>query len=277
LRLRPITCTPGPGRSTQRTMTKRCSVSSVNHRIPGTPRLSNKTALKMRGFLNCLERHTLPNSSITSESPSTNQTARKRSLSELIIIGLVVVGLHIALIAGVLAAFVGRPGNQPGPSRTMVMVFLPDDRQPPKPMRQFLEVKPQLIPPHFEVPPVTPIPVQIETVGSILATSTSASPPFERLITEAEARNPAFLRDYCNHQILSVDGAATAGTVVLMIRVEDDGHISDSKIEESSGNPSVDAATQACITEMGLFQAHLSSGHTIASWQRTHWMWSSGG
>jgi TonB family protein len=159
----------------------------------------------------------------------------------------------------------------------MVMVFVPDARQPPKPMRELMEVKAQLIRPHFEVSAVTPIPVQVETAGSILATSTSGSPPFERLITEAEARNPVFLRDYCNRQLLSVDGVAKTGTVILMIRVEDDGHISESKIEESSGNPAADAATQACITEMGVFQAHLSSGHTIASWQRAHWMWTSGG
>jgi TonB family protein len=194
-----------------------------------------------------------------------------------VVAGLVVIGLHIVLIAGVLAAFVGKPGIQPGPSRTMVIALVPDERQPPKLRRELADIKPRLIPPHFEVTAVTPIPVQVETVGSILATSTSDSPPFERLITEAEARNPAFLRDYCTRQILSVDGVAKTGTVVLMIRVEDDGHISDSKIEESSGNPNVDAATQACITEMGLFQAHLSSGHTIASWQRAHWMWTSGG
>jgi TonB family protein len=201
----------------------------------------------------------------------------KTSIVEVGVAALLALGLHALLVFGLLEAFVGRPGNQPGPSRTMVLVYLPDERQPPKRTRGLADVKPQLIPPHFDAPAVAPIPVPVETVGSILAASTSDTPPFERLITEAEARNPAFLRDYCNHQILSVDGVAKTGTVVLMIRVEDDGHISESKIEESSGSPNADAAAQGCITEMGLFQAHLSSGHTIASWQRAHWIWTSGG
>jgi TonB family protein len=201
---------------------------------------------------------------------------RARSLSQVGVVGLIVGTLHVVLVGGLLWAFIGRPGTQPGPSRTMVLLMTVDQRLTPKQAAALPEMKVQLVPPHFEAMAASPIVVPIEVVGSLLSASQPASPPFERLISEAEAQNWQVLRDFCKRQYAGNDELHQKGTVVLMIRVEADGHVSDTKIEESSGSPRLDEATQACVTEAGLFEPHHAAGKPTASWQRTHWTWSGG-
>jgi TonB family protein len=201
---------------------------------------------------------------------------RARSLSEVGVVGLIVGTLHAVLVGGLLWASIGKPGTQPGPSRTMVLLMTVNQRMTPKQPTTLSEMKVQLIPPHFEAIPVSPISVPIETVGSVLRSSQPTSPPFERLISEAEAENPQLLRDFCKRQYFDNGALRQMGTVVLMIRVEADGHVSDTKVEESSGSPRLDEATQACLTEVGLFEPHHTSGKPTASWQRTHLTWSGG-
>jgi TonB family protein len=201
---------------------------------------------------------------------------RARSLSEAGLVGLIVGTLHVVLVAGLLWTFIGRPGTQPGPSRTMVLLMTLNQRLTPKQPTVLREIKVQLIPPHFEVMAVSPISVPIEVVGSLLNTSQPVSPPFERLISEAEAQNPQLVRDFCKREYAGNGELRQRGTVVLMIRVEADGHVSDTKVEESSGSSRLDEATQACLTEAGLFEPHHSAGKPAASWQRTHWTWSGG-
>lgn len=184
-----------------------------------------------------------------------------------------VIVLHLGLVGGLLTAFVGRAGIEPGPSRTMVVLLTPDEHLPAKRVEPITNVKVQLIPPHFEAPALSPIPVAIESAGSILKAAPPASPPFERLISEAQAENPKFLQQFCAQQVREVTGSDPRGTVVMMIRVEADGHVSDSKIEESSGEPGPDGVVQACITGVGVFEAHHSGPGTVASWQRIHWTW----
>lgn len=202
--------------------------------------------------------------------------SRARSLSQVGAVGLVVGTLHMVLVGGLLWAFVGRPGTQPGPSQTMVLLMTVNQRLTPEQPAALRETKVQLIPPHFEAVPVTPIPVPVEVVGSLLNTSQVVSPPFERLISEAEAQNPQVVRDFCKREYAGNRELRQRGTVVLMIRVEADGHVSDTKVEQSSGSPSVDEATQACLTEAGIFEPHHAAGKPTASWQRTHWTWSGG-
>jgi TonB family protein len=191
-------------------------------------------------------------------------------------VGLIVGTLHVVLVGGLLWAFVGRPGTQPGPARTMVLLMTINQRLTPKQPAALYEMKVQLIPPHFEAMAVSPIIVPIEVVGSLLSASQPASPPFERLISEAEAQNPQLVRDFCKRQYFGNGALRPMGTVVLMIRVEADGHVSDTKVEESSGSSRLDEATRACLTEAGLFEPHHAAGKPTASWQRTHWTWSGG-
>jgi TonB family protein len=155
----------------------------------------------------------------------------------------------------------------------MVLLMTPDQRLEPK-LDPVIRVKLQLIPPHLDIPAVSPIPVAIETPGSILKRGGPAGPTFERRISEAQAQNGEFLQQYCSQEARQVTGTDPSGTVVLMIRVEADGRVSDSRIEESVGASGRDEIAQSCITQMGVFEPHRKGDQTVASWQRIHWTWS---
>lgn len=189
-------------------------------------------------------------------------------------IGMAVIALHGLLVAALLAAFIGRPGLQPGPSATMVLLRMPDERLPPRPRPAPAPLHIQPIPPHFEMIALTPIPVALEAAGAALNASQTGSPPFERLIPEAQAQNPDSLREFCGRLAhLESDGLTDSRTVVLMIRVEPDGRVSDSKVEQSSGSAHLDEVAQTCVSEAGVYEPRHLGMATVASWQRTHWVW----
>ena len=60
---------------------------------------------------------------------------------------------------------------------------------------------------------------------------------------------------------------------MMLVRIEPDGHVSDTTIEESSGSSRLDRVTQACVMA-GAFEPTRSGWRTIPSWQRVHWNWS---
>jgi len=171
------------------------------------------------------------------------------------------------------SAFIGKAGVQPGPSRTMVMLLIPNERLPPRQVKAVAILKLQPISPHFEMRAASPITVAVESPGSVLKTADRGSPPFERLISEAQAQNGKFLQQYCAQEVRQATGTDPSGTVVMMIRVEADGHVSDSKVEESGGAPGTDQVVQSCIGEVGVFEAHHKGDETVPSWQRIHWAW----
>lgn len=189
-------------------------------------------------------------------------------------IGMAVIALHALLVAALLAAFVGHPGLLPGPSATVVLLTVPDGRLLSRPLPAPSPVHLQPVPPHFEMPALTPIPVPVEVVGAALNASPVGSPPFERMIPEAQAQNPDSLREFCGRLAhLESEGPTDSRTVVLMIRVEPDGRVSDSKVEQSSGSAHLDEAAQTCVREAGLYEPHHAGMAAVASWQRIHWIW----
>ena len=100
------------------------------------------------------------------------------------------------------------------------------------------------------------------------------SPPFEQLVVEAKPQDDSGLRDFCvNSFPPSARELKEQGTVVLLIRIEPDGHISDMKLEESSGSIRLDRVTQACVVS-ALFEPHRAGLRAVGSWQRIHWTWS---
>ncbi len=189
-------------------------------------------------------------------------------------VGMAVIALHGLLVAVLVAAFVGHPGLQPGPSATMVLLTVPDERLPPRPLPTPPPLNIQPVPPHFEMTALTPIPVTVEVVGAVLNASHAGSPPFERLIPEAQAQNPGTLREFCDQLAHSESDESTSSrSVVLMIRVEPDGRVSDSRVEQSSGSAHLDEVTQTCVSEAGAYEPRHVGIAAVASWQRTHWTW----
>lgn len=189
-------------------------------------------------------------------------------------IGMAVIAWHGLLVAALVATFVGHPGLLPGPSATMVLLRTPDERLPPRPRPAPPPVHIQPVPPHFEMTALTPIPAPVEAVGAALNASQAGSPPFERLIPEAQAQNPNSLREFCGRLAhLESEGPTDSRTVVLMIRVEPDGRVSDSKVEQSSGSAHLDEVAQTCVSEAGVYEPRHAGTAAIASWQRIHWIW----
>jgi TonB family protein len=58
----------------------------------------------------------------------------------------------------------------------------------------------------------------------------------------------------------------------ILIRVEPDGRVSDTRIETGSGDTRADADAQRCLTAFGAFPPSRSQGQPIASWQRLRWV-----
>jgi TonB family protein len=101
------------------------------------------------------------------------------------------------------------------------------------------------------------------------------SPPFERLIVEARPQDANWLRYFCNGSYPPQSRSANEqdGTVVLLVRIEPDGHVSDTTVEESSGSPRLDRVTQACVMASP-FEPARSGWSAVPSWQRIRWNWS---
>lgn len=62
-----------------------------------------------------------------------------------------------------------------------------------------------------------------------------------------------------------------AAELTLLVHVETDGRVSDSKVEVGSGVPKVDEAVQRCLVGHGLLTPRRINGAAVASWQRLHW------
>jgi TonB family protein len=102
----------------------------------------------------------------------------------------------------------------------------------------------------------------------------AGSPPFERLMVDAKLEDAASLRKFCDASYPPESRLPNEqGTVVLLIRIESDGHVSDTSIEESSGSQRLDRVTQACVMA-GSFEPRRAGWRTVPSWQRIHWNWS---
>jgi hypothetical protein len=62
-----------------------------------------------------------------------------------------------------------------------------------------------------------------------------------------------------------------AAEITLLVRVEKDGRVSDSKIEVGSGAQRIDEAAQRCVLAHGVLSPRRVGGAPVAAWQRVHW------
>jgi hypothetical protein len=110
--------------------------------------------------------------------------------------------------------------------------------------------------PHLPEPPVE------------IAVPVSASS--DVLISDARADDLAGLAVSCRLPQLRPP-TRTAAEMTLLVHVEKDGRVSDSKVEVGSGVPRVDEAVQRCLVGHGLLTPRRINGAAVASWQRLHW------
>jgi len=190
------------------------------------------------------------------------------------VVMMAVLAVHLAVISGSFSgSLVGVPRMGVEPSTSVGVVILAGTE--PK----ALEVVPVLRRVTVHLPPPEALSgsqssTDPEGVSSASATHREpGSPPFEQLIVEAIPQDAKGLRDFCTS---SYPPAARSlneqGTVVLLVRIEADGHVSDMKVEQSSGSTRLDRVTQACVIS-AQFAPHRVNLRAVGSWQRIHWTW----
>jgi TonB family protein len=188
-----------------------------------------------------------------------------------------VVAGHAVLTAAFWENRIGLPNGREQQSVTARLIA-PNPEVPPAVLPIVRQVAIRLtLPTLIPIPIITgPDPVGVRGVKD--DQTHPSSPPFERLIVEAAPQDADLIREFCDRNYPDVSRTLNEyGTVVLMIRVETDGHVSDSKVEESSGSTRLDEAARICVAGVGLFEPHHSGVRPVATWQRTRWTWSPAG
>jgi hypothetical protein len=100
----------------------------------------------------------------------------------------------------------------------------------------------------------------------------SISSATDVVITAVDAADGAMVARRCLTR--QAHGRATAPSfqdMSILIRVETDGRVSDSRIETGSGDARADADAERCLRAYGAFRPARSQGQPIASWQRFRW------
>ncbi|HTV97461.1 MAG TPA: TonB C-terminal domain-containing protein [Steroidobacteraceae bacterium] len=149
-------------------------------------------------------------------------------------------------------------------SQALVLIAnLPAPRQPPP------DLAAELPPPILErVLPTSPKLPALVLGPAEVALSVSASS--DVLIGDAAAAAVEDLAGTCRPG-RETTSAVRASAIILLVRVERDGHVSDSKIEVGSGRPWLDQAVQQCLIARGSLPPRRINGAPVASWQRVHW------
>ncbi len=122
-------------------------------------------------------------------------------------------------------------------------------------------------------PPVSPtLPALPRLPQEPTEIAVSVSPSTDLLIGDANARDVEEILGACRADpVPPARRAGRAAAMTLLVRVEKDGRISDSKIERGSGAPRVDDAAQRCLLAHGSLPPRRINGAAVASWQRVHW------
>jgi TonB family protein len=100
----------------------------------------------------------------------------------------------------------------------------------------------------------------------------SISSATDAVISDANARDVALVLGGCRPDMtrtaLAVDRLAE---ITLLVRVESDGRVTDSRVEAGSGQQRLDEAAQRCLRTHGSFAPRRINGAPVASWLRVRW------
>jgi TonB family protein len=204
--------------------------------------------------------------------------AARRVVVARCLIAAAVLTMHIIAVAPSFIANSGYDGILQGPLSTEMEVTLLPATTPPQALyeprlRRITAMRPPPFPESLIAEKTLP------GLGNSPTTSKPrdeprGSPPFERLMVDAKLEDAGSLRKFCDDSYPPESRLPNEqGTVVLLIRIEPDGHVSDTTIEESSGSQRLDRVTQACVMA-GSFEPRRSGWQAVPSWQRVHWNWS---
>jgi hypothetical protein len=202
-------------------------------------------------------------------SPGKKATAAPRSTSSpaIALRSAAAGGLVVALHLGIGIWLVTSSGTQSHAPAVEPLFLLPEsvrqsERQAPSELAAEFP-HPDLI----RVTPISPPMPHLPEPPAEIAVSVSA--PNEVLISEARGDEVADLAVSC--KMPGAQPRRAAAEMTLLVHVEKDGRVSDSRVEVGSGAPRVDEAVQRCLVEHGLLTPRRINGAAVASWQRLHW------
>jgi len=188
---------------------------------------------------------------------------------------MVVIGIHILLALGLIAGTAIRKVPQLAEfidTRLIEAEDEPPPKEPPPP-------PPDFVPPPVAPPPTLDIPVVMgppsesaivvpkQEAPKPAAAAPAAPPP----VTAAKFAPGARPGDACPYPSAS-RRLGEAGSVILLLYVNTQGRVGDTKVESSSGFPRLDEAAASCMKKVKFIPSTVG-GQATDSWQRIKWTW----
>lgn len=101
-----------------------------------------------------------------------------------------------------------------------------------------------------------------------------STPPSKPIITPARIVPGLNLGAACaNYYSLSSRAAHEQGSTTVVLYVDVDGRVTDTRIEIGSGYIALDETTERCVREQGRFIPQTVNGAAVGSWQRMKYTW----
>jgi protein TonB len=188
--------------------------------------------------------------------------------------GLVVIGIHVILALGLIA---GTAIKQMPKFQEFIDTQLIEAKDEPPPK------EPPPPPPDYTPPPVAPPPtLDIPVVSGPPSETAIAIPKQEAKpapqapaapppVTAAKFAPGARPGDACPYPSAS-RRLGEAGSVILLLYVNGQGRVAETKIESSSGFPRLDEAAGSCMKKVKFIPSTVG-GQPVDSWQRIKWTW----
>jgi protein TonB len=178
------------------------------------------------------------------------------------LIGLLLVGGHIGVIALFALGMLGAPAPQELPPVTVDFLEQPARVEPPPPPLEpklvsvAMKAPEVVIPTNLEVPADTPAPVVATQSAPALAPATTAKTGPAELPSLSEI---AYLEPPAPRYPPESKRAREEGLVILRVLIDESGHASSVHVYRSSGHPRLDAA--ACnAVQRALFKPYKEGG-----------------
>jgi TonB family protein len=198
--------------------------------------------------------------------PDPPQSRERPAGASRLLAGAAVIGLH-ASFGGWLWLAPNAPRLHQPPLEPLVL--LAEIPAPPLVRAPIaIDPPPDSLPPAVS-PTLLPFP-RLSQQPAEIAVSISAST--DLLIDDASARDIAEILGACRAaHVASARSAGGTAAMTLLVKVEKDGRVSDSKVEVGSGAERADDAAQRCLLAHGSLPPRRINGAPVVSWQRVRW------
>ncbi|MGA2779119.1 MAG: energy transducer TonB [Steroidobacteraceae bacterium] len=183
------------------------------------------------------------------------------------IAAIVVVGIHALAISGILF-LTQTQESAPAPAAPLEVFGI--TRRPLISLAEIGASLPQPEPPQARTVaarmPSLAIPAGATEIAITISGSTAV------VIGEANPAEVASVERNCGAaRIEETASRPRAADVTLLVRVDKDGRVTDTRVEAGSGVSRIDDSARACLREHGLLTPQRVHGASVASWQRVHW------